>query len=169
MKRRLTLAIAATLALAAGLAVGARDHGGSAQAAPPAQRPNLLVLETDDQTLAEMEVLPNVRRLIGDEGVTFDNNFDSFSLCCPSRASLLTGQYSHNNGVRGNAAPEGGYYKLDSTNTLAVWLQKAGYHTIHLGKYLNGYGTKNPREIPAGWSDWHGSVDPSTYRYYNYT
>jgi N-acetylglucosamine-6-sulfatase len=110
-----------------------------------------------------------VRRLIGDEGVTFDNNFDSFSLCCPSRASLLTGQYSHNNGVRGNALPEGGYYKLDSTNTLAVWLQKAGYHTIHLGKYLNGYGTRNPREIPPGWSDWHGSVDPSTYRYYNYT
>ena len=106
MKRRLTLAIAATLALAAGLAVGARDHGGSAQAAPPAQRPNVLVLETDDQTLAEMEVLPNVRRLIGDQGVTFDNNFDSFSLCCPSRASFLTGQYSHNNGVRGNAPPE---------------------------------------------------------------
>jgi N-acetylglucosamine-6-sulfatase len=144
--------------------------GGSAEpeAATPT-RPNIVVLETDDQTLAEMEVLPNVRRLIGDAGVTFDNNFDSFSLCCPSRATFLTGQYSHNNGVRGNALPEGGYEKLDGTNTLPVWLQRAGYYTVHLGKYLNGYGRRNPLEIPPGWSEWRGSVDPSTYRYYGYT
>jgi N-acetylglucosamine-6-sulfatase len=161
---------AAILTLAFTLAVALTGSNGEARAAATqVQRPNILILETDDQTLAEMDVLPNVRRLIGDEGVTFDNNFDSFSLCCPSRASLLTGQYSHNNGVRGNAPPEGGYYKLDSTNTLAVWLQRAGYYTMHVGKYLNGYGTRNPREIPPGWSDWHGSVDPSTYRYYNYT
>jgi arylsulfatase A-like enzyme len=170
VKRRLGLAIATTLALAAGGTVGARESGGTVQtaAAAPA-KPNIVVLETDDQTLAEMEVLPNVRRLIGDEGVTFDNNFDSFSLCCPSRATFLTGQYSHNNGVRGNALPEGGFEKLDSTNTLAVWLQRAGYYTVHLGKYLNGYGRRNPLEIPPGWSEWRGSVDPSTYRFYGYT
>ena len=168
MRRRQVLVIAALLALAAGLTVGARDHGGSAQAAP-APRPNVLVLETDDQTLAEMQVLPNVRRLIGDQGVTFDNNFDSFSLCCPSRASFLTGQYSHNNGVRGNAPPQGGYQALDKSNTLSVWLQRGGYYTVHLGKFLNGYGRQNPTEIPAGWSEWHGAVDPTTYRYYNYT
>jgi N-acetylglucosamine-6-sulfatase len=169
MKRRLALAIGATLALAGGLVVGAQEHGGSAQAAPPAQRPNVLVLETDDQTLAELEVLPSVRRLIGDQGVTFDNNFDSFSLCCPSRASFLTGQYSHNNGVRGNAPPQGGYQALDKSNTLAVWLQRGGYYTVHLGKFLNGYGRQDPTEIPPGWSEWHGSVDPTTYRYYDYT
>src|SRR3954454_12550743 len=154
MKRRHAVAIVAMLALAVGLTVGAREHDSSAQAAP-AQRPNVLVLETDDQTLAEMAVLPNVKRLIGDQGVTFDNNFDSFSLCCPSRATFLTGQYSHNNGVRGNAPPQGGYAKLDHTNTLAVWLQSAGYYTAHLGKYLNGYGLRNPLEIPPGWSEWH--------------
>jgi N-acetylglucosamine-6-sulfatase len=169
MNRRQALAIAATLALASGLTVGVREHGGSAQAAAPAQRPNVLVLETDDQTLAEMEVLPNVRRLIGNEGVTFDDNFDSFSLCCPSRATFLTGQYSHNNGVRGNAPPQGGYQALDKSNTLAVWLQRGGYYTVHLGKFLNGYGRQNPTEIPPGWSEWHGAVDPTTYRYYNYT
>ncbi len=169
MRRRQALAIAAMLALAAGLAVGVREHGNSAQAAPPVQRPNVLVLETDDQTLAEMQVLPNVKRLIGDQGVTFDNNFDSFSLCCPSRASFLTGQYSHNNGVRGNAPPQGGYQALDKSNTLAVWLQRGGYYTVHLGKFLNGYGRQNPTEIPPGWSEWHGAVDPTTYRYYNYT
>jgi N-acetylglucosamine-6-sulfatase len=158
--------VALTLAFIGGVA--ATGSHGDAKAAT-AQRPDILVLETDDQTLAEMEVLPNVRRLIGDQGVTFDNNFDSFSLCCPSRASLLTGQYSHNNGVRGNALPQGGYYKLDSTNTLAVWLRNGGYYTVHLGKYLNGYGTQNKTEIPPGWTEWHGAVDPTTYRYYNYT
>jgi N-acetylglucosamine-6-sulfatase len=158
----------ATVTLAFTGAVAATGTHGDAHAAAPA-RPNVVVLETDDQTLAEMDVLPNVRRLIGSEGVTFDNNFDSFSLCCPSRATLLTGQYSHNNGVRGNKLPEGGYYKLDSSNTLAVWLQNAGYFTAHVGKYLNGYGTRDPHEIPPGWSEWHGSVDPSTYRYYGYT
>jgi arylsulfatase A-like enzyme len=157
------------LVLAAGVVVVVHRHGATAQAAAAPARPNVLVLETDDQTLAEMAVLPNVRRLIGDQGVTFDNNFDSFSLCCPSRASFLTGQYSHNNGVRGNAPPNGGYQALDKSNTLAVWLQRGGYYTVHLGKFLNGYGRQNPTEIPPGWSEWHGSVDPTTYRYYNYT
>jgi len=169
MQGRLGLAIVAALVVAATGMVGVHKSGGSAQAAAAPPRPNIVVIETDDQTLAEMEVLPNVRRLIGDEGVTFDNNFDSFSLCCPSRATFLTGQYSHNNGVRGNALPEGGFEKLDGTNTLAVWLQQSGYYTAHLGKYLNGYGRRNPLEIPPGWSEWRGSVDPSTYRYYNYT
>ena len=172
MRGRHLLGISAALVAAAfTLAVAFAGAGGEATAAPgqtQPQRPNVLIVETDDQTLAEMDVLPNVRRLIGGQGVTFDNNFDSFSLCCPSRATLLTGQYSHNNGVRGNALPQGGYYKLDSTNTLAVWLQRAGYYTMHVGKYLNGYGTRDPHEIPPGWSDWHGSVDPTTYRYYNY-
>jgi N-acetylglucosamine-6-sulfatase len=159
----------AALVVATAGAIGVHESGGSARAAVAPPRPNIVVLETDDQTLAEMEVLPAVKRLIGDEGVTFDNNFDAFSLCCPSRATFLTGQYSHNNGVRGNALPDGGYEKLDHTNTLAVWLHGAGYYTVHLGKYLNGYGRRNPLEIPPGWSEWHGAVDPTTYRYYNYT
>jgi N-acetylglucosamine-6-sulfatase len=133
MKRRAGLLIVAALVVAAAGVVGLHRPGGSAQAAAAPPRPNIVVLETDDQTLAEMEVLPNVRRLIGEEGVTFDNNFDSFSLCCPSRATFLTGQYSHNNGVRGNALPQGGFEKLDGTNTLAVWLQQSGYYTVHLG------------------------------------
>jgi N-acetylglucosamine-6-sulfatase len=161
VRGRLALAVLAALAFVAG--------GAAEPEAATATRPNILVLETDDQTLEEMAVLPNVRRLIGEQGVTFDDNFDSFSLCCPSRATFLTGQYSHNNGVRGNAPPQGGYQTLDKSNTLAVWLQRGGYYTIHLGKFLNGYGRQNPTEIPAGWSEWHGAVDPTTYRYYNYT
>src|SRR3712207_911176 len=127
---------AAILVAASGLALAGSEPA-SAQV-PPA-RPNVVVLETDDQTLAELEVMPNTRRLLGDDGVTFDNHFASFPVCCPSRATFLTGQYAHNNGVLGNRPPEGGYEALDETNTLPVWLQRAGYHTVHLGKYLNGY------------------------------
>jgi N-acetylglucosamine-6-sulfatase len=169
VKGRVGLTVVAALAVASIGVIGVHQRGGTAQAAVAPPRPNIVVLETDDQTLAEMAVLPNVRRLIGDEGVTFDHNLDSFSLCCPSRATFLTGQYSHNNGVRGNALPEGGYEKLDHTNTLPLWLQSAGYYTVHLGKYLNGYGRRNPLEIPPGWSEWRGAVDPTTYRYYGYT
>src|SRR5262245_59795267 len=134
-------------ALLAAAVLAATGSTGPQAAVTPA-RPNIVVLETDDQTLAEMAVLPSVRHLIGDQGVTFDNNFDSFSLCCPSRASFLTGQYSHNNNVRGNAPPNGGYQALDKSNTLSVWLQRGGYYTVHLGKFLNGYGQANPTEIP---------------------
>jgi arylsulfatase A-like enzyme len=157
-------------ALAAGLTAVATLSGSAAGESKSASavRPNVLVLMTDDQTVESMRVMPNVKTLIADQGVTFDNSFVSYSLCCPSRSTFLTGQYAHNHGVWGNAAPNGGYYKLDSTNTLPVWLQRAGYQTIHLGKYLNQYGTRNPLEIPPGWGQWYGTPDPSTYRYLNY-
>ena len=158
------------VALAAGVAsMGALNGAASPGKSDVANRPNVVVFMTDDQTVESMRVMPNVKALIADQGVTFDNSFVSYSLCCPSRSTFLTGQYAHNHGVWGNAAPNGGYYKLDSTNTLPVWLQHAGYQTIHLGKYLNQYGTRNPREIPPGWGQWYGTPDPSTYRYRTYT
>jgi arylsulfatase A-like enzyme len=154
--------------LAAGIAaIGGLT--GDAQSASPVTRPNIVVLMTDDQTVESLRVMPNVQTLLADQGVTFDNSFASYPLCCPSRATFLTGQYAHNHGVWGNAAPNGGYYKLDSTNTLPVWLQRAGYQTIHLGKYLNGYGTRSRTEIPPGWGEWQGTPDPSTYRFLGYT
>jgi N-acetylglucosamine-6-sulfatase len=153
------------LVLGAVLVAGGGDH--EAASAQPA-RPNIVLIETDDQTVESLRVMTNVGRLLTAQGTTFDNSIASYSLCCPSRATILTGQYAHNHGVLGNQAPEGGYYKLDSTNTLPVWLQRAGYYTAHIGKYLNGYGTRDPKEIPPGWSEWHGSVDPSTYRFYGY-
>lgn len=113
--------------------------------------------------------MPNVRRLLAEQGASFDNAFVSLSLCCPSRATFLTGQYAHGSGVLDNRPPGGGYGRLDGENTLPVWLQRAGYATVHLGKYLNGYGRRDPTGIPPGWSEWHGAVDPSTYRYYGYT
>jgi N-acetylglucosamine-6-sulfatase len=162
-----SLALLLGAALAAALLLGTRSERAASAVQPP--RPNVLLIETDDQTVESLRVMTNVQRLLAAQGTTFDNSFASFSLCCPSRATTLTGQYAHNHGVLGNAPPEGGYYRLDSTNTLPVWLQRAGYYTAHIGKYLNGYGTRDPREVPPGWSEWHGSIDPSTYRFYRYT
>jgi N-acetylglucosamine-6-sulfatase len=134
-----------------------------------AARPNILVLETDDQTLADMSVLPKTRALIGDRGTTFTNSFVSYSLCCPSRSTLYTGQYAHNHGVLSNKLPTGGFTRLDTSNWLPLWLQAAGYRTMHVGKFLNGYGKDAPPTVPPGFEDWNGFVDPSTYSYYGYT
>jgi arylsulfatase A-like enzyme len=136
-----------------------------------AQRPNVLEIMTDDQTVESLRVMPNVKRLLADQGTTFDRSFVSFPVCCPSRATLLTGQFPHNHTVEGLDPPWGGYINLDTSSYLPVWLRRVGYNTIHLGKFLNGYGTQNidPAEVPPGWTEWQGSVDPSTYRYYGYT
>jgi N-acetylglucosamine-6-sulfatase len=130
-----------------------------------AEHPNVIVIMTDDQTVEEMRVMRNMNRLIADRGVTFDNSFVSYPLCCPSRATFLTGQYARNHGVLSNHSPNGSYYKLNSSNTLAVWLRKTGYDTIDIGKYLNAYGRRDPNEVPTGWSDWHGAVDSGYFDY----
>jgi arylsulfatase A-like enzyme len=158
-------------ALLLGLVIGA-GLAGSAGAGPaqaPSAKPNVLVVMTDDQAVESLRVMTNVRALLAAEGTSFENSFVSFPLCCPSRSTFLTGQYAHNHTVMGNAAPTGGYEKLDHSNTLPVWLQRAGYRTVHIGKYLNGYGRRSATEIPPGWHEWYGSVDPSTYQFYNYT
>ena len=139
-------------------------------AADRQKRPNVLVLMTDDQTLESLRVMTNVREQLARRGTTFTRSFVSFSLCCPSRATLLTGQYAHNHGVLGNTPPTGGYGKLDTSEYLPLWLQRAGYRTMHVGKFLNGYGRDTPpTDVPPGWSEWYGSVDPSTYRFWGYT
>jgi arylsulfatase A-like enzyme len=142
----------------------------SAQPLPAAgARPDVVVVMTDDQTLRDMAAMPNTKRMIGDAGATFDNAFVSYPLCCPSRATYLTGQYAHNHGVRTNAPPNGGVEALDREHTLGVWMQDAGYDTIHVGKYLNGYGLRRRPTVPPGWSEWYGLVDKSTYQMWGYT
>ena len=160
------VAAACVVVSLAAVAVGVAD---APFAAAPAQRPNIVVLMTDDQTVESMRVMPNVKRLLADRGATFTNSFASFPLCCPSRATYLTGQYAHNHGVLSNHAPEGGYNALDNSNTLPVWLQRAGYVTAHVGKYLNGYGNDDPNAIPPGGSEWYAGVGNSAFGYYDYT
>jgi arylsulfatase A-like enzyme len=144
---------------------------GTIRDARPFTRPNVVVVMTDDQTSEQMRFLPRTEALIGGEGTTFTNSFVNFPLCCPSRATFLTGQYMQNHGVDGNGPPpHGGYWDLDHTNTLPVWLRSSGYVTAHVGKYLNGYGWDTPYERPQGWTEWYGLVDgtPSVYQTYGY-
>ena len=141
---------------------------GAVRSVPAVAKPNVVVIMTDDQTVEELRVMSATKALIADAGATFDNSFSSFPLCCPSRSTFLTGQYAHNHGVLENEDPTGGYYKLKSKNTLPVWLRNAGYRTIHVGKYLNDYGTKDPHEVPPGWDEWHGLTDPGTYQMWGY-
>src|SRR5688500_3783704 len=171
MGKRLDIRIfllSALLLLLFGIAA-AQSVTARAKSAQQRSRQNELVIMTDDPPVESLRVMGNVKALLGDQGTTFDSSFATFSLCCPSRATFLTGQYAHNHGVMGNAPPAGGYARLDSSNTLPVWLQQAGYHTVHIGKYLNGYPGPNRTHVPPGWTEWYGSIDPSTYRFYNYT
>jgi arylsulfatase A-like enzyme len=132
-------------------------------AAPAMARPNVVVLMTDDQTLESMAAMPQTNLLLGAQGTVFEDAISTFPLCCPSRSTALTGQYSHNHGVISNKGAFGGHRVLDHANTLPVWLQQAGYRTMHVGRYLNGYEYSDG--IPPGWSDWHGSPHSAAFNY----
>jgi arylsulfatase A-like enzyme len=137
--------------------VGALSGGAGAQETY-APHPNVVVLMTDDQGADMMRALPTVTRRIARPGVTFSEALVSYPLCCPSRATFLTGQYAHNHGTTGNNVTSGGGYKnlLQPDRNLAVWLQGAGYNTHFIGKWLNGL--RQPRRAPAGWTTWNALV-----------
>ncbi|TMK73523.1 MAG: sulfatase [Actinobacteria bacterium] len=168
-RRRLFIPVLATLGVTVALAVASETHPATrGQAAATQTRPNLLVIESDDQTVKSMRVMAKVNSLIGAHGATFKNNFVNFSLCCPSRSTFLTGQYAHNHRVVSNKPPNGGFdpfEALHGTNNLAVWLHDAGYYTGMIGKYLNGYTNQPP--VPPGWSEWHAAA-PAAQQVYNY-
>ncbi|CAN5474523.1 sulfatase [soil metagenome] len=138
------------------------------------KRPNVVVIMTDDQNNT-MEGLPFTQRALGATGTNFRNSYVSFPLCCPSRATFLTGQYSHNHGVFSTELPNG-YNGLNHANTLPGWLRTSGYRTAMVGKYLNGYGidygidepVADAREIPPGWAEWYGLTGGLEQRRYKY-
>ena len=104
--RLLPIAVAAATAALAILAAG--TPSGDALARGGDENRNVLVVMTDDQRVEDMKAMPRTRRRIGQRGVSFANSFASFPVCCPSRATYLTGQYAHNHGVVSNHAPNGG-------------------------------------------------------------
>ena len=167
--RKHPTALACALFLALSL-TGLFSSRAAADSLQAVERPNVVILMTDDQTLRSMRALPMTRALIGAAGATFANAFVNNPRCCPSRATFLTGQYSHNHGVLTNGPPGGGWWGLRGIrNWLPTWLRDAGYRTVHIGKFLNGYGRDDPLEIPAGWDEWYATVDPTTYRYFGAT
>jgi N-acetylglucosamine-6-sulfatase len=129
--------------------------------------PNVVFIVTDDMRLDQLWAMPVVTSRLAAHGITFTNAFVPNPWCCPSRASILTGTYSHTNLVYRNAPPYGGYASFRAASTLATWLHDAGYHTGLVGKYLNGYRTG----IPPGWDEWHafsGGASNEGGAYYDY-
>jgi N-acetylglucosamine-6-sulfatase len=117
---------------------------------PPDDRTNVIVVLTDDQragTFAEMPWLGSQLARADSGWTEFPNAFANTPLCCPARASLLTGLYAHHTGVLDN--DDGG--ELDASSTIATWLHDAGYRTGLIGKYLNGYPFGRLAFIPPGW------------------
>src|SRR5262245_54067442 len=136
----------------------------------PGGRPNVVVIMTDDMRRDELRWMPQTRRLIGRQGARFVNSFSPYPLCCPARASFLNGQYTHNHGVWSTRDPFG-FQSFTDRRTLPVWLRAAGYNTLFLGKYLNGYGRqptfhgrRSVRYVPPGWTDWRASIDGGVRR-----
>ena len=135
---------------------------------PVADGPNLVLIVTDDQWAGTLRVMPNVRGLLAEHGTTFTNAFATTPLCCPSRASLLTGQYSRHHGVFDRVPPDGGAQSFRDADTLAVWLHEAGYRTSLAGKYLNRYQRLEEGYVPPGWDDWHALAGEGE-EFYGYT
>jgi N-acetylglucosamine-6-sulfatase len=135
---------------------------------PQATGPNIVLVVTDDQRWDTLDVMPTVRRALVGRGVTFENGFVVNPLCCPSRASILTGLHSHSTGVYNNGGPFGGFRSFRDDSTLATWLDDAGYETALIGKYLNRYGGTY---VPPGWDRWvafSGRPRPRPSAYYDY-
>jgi N-acetylglucosamine-6-sulfatase len=181
MKRRVVLAAAVLIGLL--ISVGLRfvvsdQQSSSSQAAgsrpglqrsslnqATAPRPNILFILTDDMNATDLKYMPKTQNLLENQGVKFEDAFVTRSLCCPSRTTILRGQYAHNHDVWTNVYPSGGFWKFHDQglekSTIATWLDGAGYDTILIGKYLNPYGLDRDGKydpttyIPPGWDRWY--------------
>jgi N-acetylglucosamine-6-sulfatase len=163
--RKIVLVLASVV-----LAVGVISFGSYASSPPDideaqaqtvttvSAKPNIVFILTDDMRKDDLKVMPKTKELLQSKGMTFENAFVSNSLCCPSRATIMRGQYSHNNGVWSNdpttdPSTSGGWetYKSvgDEEDNVATRLDVAGYRTALIGKYLNGY--RNTTDVPPGW------------------
>lgn len=142
------------------------------QEAGAASRPNVILIMTDDQDLESISRMPKLQERLVDLGTSFSHAYATTPRCCPSRATFLRGQYAHNHEVFHNLAPTGGWEKFRRSglenNTLATWLNAAGYTTGYIGKYLNGYGAGRPTTyVPPGWDRWNayqGTYGGNSYR-----
>ncbi|XP_053976452.1 N-acetylglucosamine-6-sulfatase-like [Hylaeus volcanicus] len=135
----------------------------------------LIVADDLDVFLDGMTPLTNTLNLIGNQGATFSNCFVASPICCPNRASILTGRYQHNHLVVNNSI-DGGcnsvtWQDLQEPNTFAAYLKREMlYTTFYAGKYLNRYGDKivgGPEHVPTGWDWWAGLIGNS--KYYDYS
>jgi N-acetylglucosamine-6-sulfatase len=142
-------------------------------------RPNIVLILADDMSTMDIDdrlpsspgatLMPNLRQFVIEPGLTFTRSYVTEALCCPSRVTILRGQYPHNTQIIGNTYPQGGFarfYELGGDkSTIGTWLQAAGYRTLYVGKYMNGYPQPPPGVtlpdgyVPPGWNEWYGWID----------
>ena len=150
----------------------------SLAAAAASLPPHIILLITDDQDLelggSSAEVMPKLHALLAAQGVSASSFFAHVPVCCPSRSSLYSGQYQHNNGVVGNSlagnCSSAAWQAGPERRSVATYLQAAGYRTSFAGKYLNTYCAAEAggvQHVPPGWTSWHGLCGNSVY--YNST
>jgi N-acetylglucosamine-6-sulfatase len=132
------------------------------------ESPNIIVILTDDMDDALMSHMEKTNRLIGDQGATFTNFIITTPACCPSRTSILRGQYSHNTEILENSPGFPLYYRLErEKDSLPVWLNNAGYQTAMFGKYMNNYPVPAGwGYVPPGWTDWGAFIGVTESRFY---
>ena len=166
---RKIVVVLASVALAVGLLffgsyTDTTDDTSKARAQTVPAKPNIVFILTDDQAKSTLKYMPVVQRRLKGAGMTFENTISSNPLCCPARATLQRGQYTHNHRVLTNEPPTGGYERFDGLNleysTVATWLKGASYRTGYFGKYMNGY---EKRRIPPGWDRWYAKAGPERY------
>lgn len=110
--------------------------------------PNIVVVNTDDQRPDSIGALPRIRQWLVRGGTTYTRGYASIPSCCPSRATMFSGRYAHNNGQRTQRVPA-----LDMSLTVQRWLQDAGYFTGHSGKYIHWWPLD---KVPPYWDRWTG-------------
>ncbi|KAB5511536.1 arylsulfatase [Coniochaeta sp. 2T2.1] len=138
------------------------------------KRPNIIMILTDDQDahMHSLDHMPFVQKYLINEGTTFKKHYCTIAVCCPARATILTGMAAHNTNVTDIIMPYGGYPKwVDeglNDNYLPIWLQEADYSTYYVGKLFNQHDVSNYDTYPAkGWTQSDFLLDPYTYEYEN--
>ena len=169
MVGRIALLLArATLTLAVVGVASLLPSGEVATQGATTGKPNIVLILTDDQEVRSLAHMPQVKRKLIDQGTTFKNGFVTDPLCCPSRASILRGQYVHNHGVKTNFKPSAhdAFRDLGRENsTVATWLHgDGGYRTALIGKYMNAY---DQLYVPPGWDYWFATYGSAKYRNFN--
>ncbi len=171
LARRALLVVLACLV--AFFVVGCSGAGGAPQeeeAEASADQPNIIFVLADDLDYASAQQMPEIGSLLRDGGASFENASISYPICCPSRSTMLTGEYAHNHNVKGNKRPVGGFEKFreegNEETSIAARLQENGYRTALIGKYLNGYGQGDQTYVPPGWDEWYAKL--GRYEYSDY-
>lgn len=156
------LASACLAALAVCLCLGPPATAQDEAADPP----SILLIVTDDQRWDTVWAMPEVQRSLVGPGVSFEESFTTSSLCCPSRASILTGAYPHTTGVYRQTLPHGGFKSFEDATTIATELDDAGYRTGFFGKYLDSYQHDAlTGYVPPGWDRWVAFVHAEYFDY----